>query len=176
MRLWNKSLTKWLPYYPRTLSTYWRLFPFLGLSPMEIGDFPMSPSPLCQEDRIRKTEDKKATLQLSEHYPTTGTSPCNSNRWSSFCKGLCDQFSHRFKKTHSFSSSTRVTRRCQKKPYLLILLHPLKTFPKLNINRATKKKVESYLWKDYFNQCCQNVHCFIPGKTEPLWCWNSDSD
>lgn len=69
--------------------------------PMEIGDFPMSPSPLCQEDRIRKTEDK-ATLQLSEHYPTTGTSPCNSNRWSSFCKGFCDQFSHRFKKDTFF--------------------------------------------------------------------------
>ena len=24
--------------------------------------------------------------------------------------------------------------------------------------------------EDYFNQCSQNVHCFIPGKTEPLWC------
>jgi len=108
---------------------------------MENGDFPMMPSPLCQEDRIRKTEDKKVTLQLSEHYLTTGTFPCNSDLWSSFCKGLCDQFSHHFKKAHSFSSSTPVTRRCQKIPYLLILLHPLKTFPKLNINRPTEKKV-----------------------------------
>lgn len=109
--------------------------------------FPMIPSPLCQEDRIRKTEDKKATLQLSERIPATGTSPCNSNLWSSFCKGLCDQFSHRFKKTHSFSSSTPVARRCQKTPYLLILLYPLKTFPKLNINQPTIKKKYSPIYE-----------------------------
>ena len=107
--------------------------------------FPMIPSPLCQEDRIRK-QDKKAILQLSECSPTTGTSPCNSNLWSSFCKGLCDQFSHRFKKTHSFSSIP-VTRRCQKIPYLLILIHPLKAFPKLNINWPTVKKKYSPIYE-----------------------------
>ena len=114
---------------------------------MENGDLSNDTKSTMPRRQNKKTEDKKAILQLSERSPTTGTSPCNSRLRSSFCKGLCDQFSHRFKKTHSFSSIP-VTRRCQKIPYLLILLHPLKAFPKLNINWPTvKKKKYSPIYK-----------------------------
>lgn len=113
--------------------------------------FPMIPSPLCQEDRIRKQKIKKQSYNYQNVAPPLEllhvTQGCGLHSVRDFVISLAIVSSHRFKKTHSFSSIP-VTRRCQKIPYLLILLHPLKAFPKLNINWPTvKKKKYSPIYK-----------------------------
>jgi hypothetical protein len=50
----------------------------------------------------------------------------------------------------------------------VILLHPFKNFSQIKHQVDKGRKFSSSARKEYFNQCCENLHCFIPGSTVSL--------